>query len=466
MKFLITPLALALMAGPLAAQTSDAEKRIAELEKKVAKLSKLEAKADEAKDSGFSVKFGGRIHLDSVYFNGGQNKLPDGTFMRRARISFKANAGENWVGEGDVDFAESAVNIKDMWIGYTGFKNALVQIGQFKEPFGMDTLTSSNNTWMTERSFSDIWTPDRHIGVAYSTWGNRFHAKASFFGQAIDDTSAAQEAADTAVIDNISKPGTPALATYKIVDNHGYGAAARFVFLPIKASETKFVHLGVAAIMRKPNAAAPGVYAVDFSGRPEQNKVSRAKFVGAAVTNVDNWKQSAVEFAGLWGPFSWQSEFQQTNVYRRNTQMLKNNGISLVATSAAEQLASTVDHKFSTYYAQVSYIFGGQRTYEISDGIFKSVKASSKKGALEVALRVSQMNQDDLTTIDAVKGGIVKNMTLGLTYYLNKSIRFMVDYTKVDPNENSAPSGAYSPTGKKIYNDDFGFTSMRMQINF
>lgn len=457
MKSLITPLALLLLAAPAVAQ--DTDKRLADLEKLVAKLQKAEPKkADEAAD-GFYVKFGGRAHLDAVYFNGGQNRLPSGTFMRRARISWKVGFGKDWIGEGDVDFAESAVNIKDMWLGYQGFKDTLIQVGQFKEPFGLDTLTSSNNTWFTERSYSDVWTPDRHIGVAVSKWGERFHVKASFFGQAIDDTSDIQEAAD------LNTDSTGLVKSYKVVDGHGYGAAARFVFLPVRVSDTKLVHLGLAAVDRKPNAAAPGVYAVDFSGRPEQNKVSRAKFVGAAVTNVKDWMQTGVEFAGLWGPLSWQGEYQQTKVNRRDTQMLKWSGTALVATSASEQAASTVNHTFSTYYGQVSWILWGQRTYEIGDGFFKAVKPS-KTGALEFAVRFSKMVQDDLTTLDPVKGGIVKNMTVGVNYYVNRNIRFMLDYTKVDPNENSAPSSAYSPTGKKIYADKFGFTSMRMQYNF
>lgn len=450
MKSLVTPLVLALLAAPAMAQ--DTEKRIADLEKMVAKLQKTEVKKpDLGTEDGWYVKFGGRLHLDAVYFNGGQNRLPDGTFMRRARISWKVGFGPDWVGEGDVDFAESSVNIKDMWLGYQGFKNTLIQVGQFKEPFGMDTLTSSNNTWFTERSYSDVWTPDRHVGISVSNWGERYHVKGAFFGQAIDDTGDIQEAADA--------------VGYKVIDNQGYGAAARLVLLPIKASDTKLVHLGLAAVDRKPNAGAPGVYAVDFSGRPEQNKVSRAKFVNATVTNVKDYMQTGVEFAGLWGPLSWQSEWQQTKVNRRDTQMLKWSGTALVATTAAEQLASTVNHTFSTYYAQVSWIFGGQRTYSIEDGYFKAVKPG-KSGAWELVARISRMNQDDLTALDPVKGGIVKNMSVGVTYYLNKSVRFMLDYTKVDPNENSAPSSAYSPTLKKIYADKFGFTAMRMQYTF
>ncbi len=446
MKTFLTPLSLLLLASPAFAQ--DTDKRIADLEKQVAKLS---ASKEEGKGSDFSVKFGGRFHLDSTYFDGSENRLTNGTFMRRARISFKLGLGKNWVGEGDVDFAEAAVNIKDLWMGYQGFKNSLIQVGQFKAPFGFDTLTSSNATWLMERSYSDVWTPDRHMGVAYQTWGERWQAKVNFFGQAINDTTDNQAAADA--------------GGYKVLDDHGYGAAARFTFAPIMVSETKAMHFGVAAVQRKPNAGAPDVYEVDFSGRPEQNKVAKAKFLNAKVTNVDKWVQTGVEFVGVWGPFSWQSEYQQTKVNRRGTQTLKWNGTALVATSAAEQLASVVDHKFTTYYGQVSWIFGGQRTYDASEGMFGKV-VPSKSGAWEVVARYSKMDQNDLTAIDPVAGGEAKNMTLGLTYYMNKNVRFMLNHTKVDNGLNAKASKAYSPTGVALLNDDFSITSMRVQVNF
>jgi len=449
---LLTSLVLLLAVPASAQESADTQKRITDLEKKIEKLTKGDAKKEEPKEGGLTVRFGGRFHLDSVYYSGAQNRLPSGTFMRRARISFKVGMGKDWVGEGDVDFAEAIVNIKDMWVGYQGFKNTLIQVGQFKAPFGMDTLGSSNATWLMERSYSDVWTPDRHMGVAAATWGERWQAKVNFFGQAINDTADAQAAADA--------------AGYKLTENHGYGTAARFTFAPVLVSDTKAIHLGVAAVQRTPTAGAPGVYEVDFSGRPEQNKVSKAKFLNAKVTNVDKYTQTGAEFAGVWKAFSWQSEYQVNNVKRKATQMAKWNGTTMVATSAAEQLASTVDHKFSTYYGQVSWIFGGQRTYEVSDGLFGKVAPSSKAGALELVARYSKMNQDDLTDIDPVKGGIAKNLTLGLTWYTNKNLRWMLNYTKVDNNENAKASKAYSPTGVAIINDDFSVWSMRVQVNF
>jgi phosphate-selective porin len=145
--------------------------------------------------------------------------------------------------------------------------------------------------------------------------------------------------------------------------------------------------------------------------------------------------------------------------------MQKWSGTALVATTAAEQLASTVDHKFSTYYGQVSWIFGGQRTYEVSEGLFGKV-VPSKNGAWEVVLRYSKMDQNDITAIDPVLGGVASNTTLGLTYYLNKNVRFMLNYTKVDNGVNAVASKSYSPTGVKLVNDDFNITSMRVQVTF
>lgn len=459
MKFPITPLALAVMAGPLFGQAADTEKRIADLEKKIAKLTKAETKKEEAKESAVTVKFGGRFHLDAVQFDGAKNRLPSGTFLRRARISFKAGFGKDWAAEGDVDFAEGGVSIKDMWLGYQGFKNSLIQVGQFKAPFGFDTLSSSNATWLMERSYSDVWTPDRHVGVAYQTWGDRWMAKVNFFGQAIDDTADAQDAADT------NTDSTGLLKSYKLTENHGWGYAARVAVTPILKSENKAVHLGVAMATRTPTAGAPGVYAVDFSGRPEQNKIAKEKFLNAAVTNVDKYTQYGVEFVGVWGPFSWQSEFQQTKVFRRDTQMLKWDGTKLVATTAAEQAASVIDHKFDTYYGQVSWLFGARRTYEQSEGLFGKV-APGKKGALELVARYSRMNQDDITAIDPVKGGIAHNLTFGVTYYLNKNVRMMLNRTHVSNNENAAASKAYSPTGSKLLYERFDIYSARLQVNF
>jgi len=438
MKAFITPLALALLAGPVFAQTSaDTDKRIADLEKKVAKL---DTKKDEGKGSDVYVKYGGRFHLDTVFYDGNENSLPNGTGLRRARLSFKMGLGKNWVGEGDFDFAEGDASIKDMWIGYQGFKNSLIQVGQFKAPFGFDTLSSSNAIWFTERSYSDAWNPDRHVGIGYQTWGERWQTKLNFFGQTIDDTN-----------DHIAADDTTLLV------DHGWGYAGRFTFAPVLVSETKAVHFGVAYAYRKPNAGPDSELSntVDLSGRPEAGKISKAKFLNAKVTNVDNFTQIAGEFVGVWGPFSWQSEYQQMKLNRRAGFGTMTNGV----------YNNSQAHTFSNWYGQVSWIFGRQRTYEVSDGLFGKV-VPSKNGAWEIVGRYSSVTEDDITAVDPIRKGAAKNMSLGLTYYMNKNVRWMLDYVSVDNNENAIPNKRYN-YGKTGYaNDDFTHVTLRLQVNF
>ena len=430
MKSRALPLALFALTGPVFAQEKeDLEKRVAALEQTIQQLRKTDPAINEARNRGFDLKLTGYFHLDTAWFDGAQNRLGDGTILRRARLNCKFSLGKDWVGESGFDFAESSVAIKDMWFGYQGFRNSLIQVGHFKAPFGMDTMGSSNATWLLERSYSDLWTPDRRVGLAYSQWGAHWQAKVDFFGQSVDETE------DVSGVDQ------------------GWGAAARFSFAPLLLADTQAVHLGFAASTRRPSATVPTTafgpinYSIDFSGRPESTKVSKAKFLNLKMSNVDHFNQYGLEFAGVWKAFSWQSEYQQTKVFRRSSQVL----------------VDTIAHEFSTYYGQVSWIFGGQRTYEVSSGLFGKVTPLATSGAWEVVARYSMMNQDDLTPVDPIKGGLARNLTLGLTFYLNKGVRWMLNYTKVDNNENAKPKT--DPYGG-IPNDDFNFVSTRIQVVF
>ena len=146
------------------------------------------------------VSFEGLVQVDSYRFDvdtidygadtasdqDGKERLQE---LRRAELVLKGKGPGNfeWVlgyDAKDDKFLDANVKYK-----FGNNANHYLQIGQFKQSFGMDTLGSSNATWLMERSYSDIWTPDRHVGIAFQKWGERWQAKASFFGQAINDTA-------------------------------------------------------------------------------------------------------------------------------------------------------------------------------------------------------------------------------------------------------------------------------------
>ena len=478
-KSLVAPMLLALLAFPAAAQdaTTQAaqEKRIQELEKKVNELTMQKAKAAEAKPaaepmaegkkgsskakdpeiSGFSANLTGRAFVDGVWYSGSNNTLIGGTYLRTARLGFDITMGPNWYSEVEFDFTLGEVGYKDIFLQYTGLQNQSIQIGHVKAPMGFETLMSDNNTWLLERSFADIWNPSRRIGLYYSIWGDQWYAKAGIFGQSLDDT--------TANYNTASDIG------YKLADNQGYGAALRLAGLPLKQDDTHLLHLGVAGAWWTPAAGAPGVYAVDYSGRPSVGKINGAKFLNAGVTNVNHQLELGAELAGQWGPLSFMGEYQRMHVVRRSApdMVWDSTNLKLIPATAAQQANGVINHSFSTWYFQVSYVLNGQREYRGGDSfVFKGVNPATKAGALELVARYEVGNQDDLTDIDPVKGGVEKIATLGLTYYPRKNIRFMVNYSFVDNNDNAMCSKGYSPTGSKIIDPKFQVFSSRFAVNF
>jgi phosphate-selective porin OprO and OprP len=453
-KSIVTPLLLALLAAPVMAQeTTDQEKRIRDLEKQVQALQKKDAAKAEAKaedkdgkkkkgldlramtdkgslgwetaDGAYKFRLVGRVQLDGLFNDGSDNRLSNGLTLRRVRLGYKAVVAKDWISEFVVDFAENAVDIKDAYVGYTGITNSTIQAGHFKVPFGFDTLTSSKDIWFVERSYSDAMTPDRRLGFGYYYGAERWQAAADIFMQTIS--------VDSTGVDQ------------------GWGWALRASGAPIYQDKTKAVHLGAAYNMRTPDAAAsstaafaPITYAIDFSSRPEATKVSKAKFLNSGTMNeVDNVAQWAAELAGVWGPISWQGEYQQTKVNRRSGN------------------PNLVDHTFSAWYGQAAWIFNGQRTYDPSEGLFGRVDPK-KGGAFELLVRYSEMDLNDLTTPDPIKGGSAKNLTFGVNYYPNYNVRLMLNYTLVDNDEYAKPKATYGG----IPNDDFNELQFRIQFAF
>jgi len=136
-------------------------------------------------DGAYKYWLDGRMQIDAATYRGAANRLPSGAEVRRARIGTKATIARNFLAEVDVDFANNAVEIKDLWAGYTGFENSIIRVGNHKPPFGFDTLTSSKNIVFIERAYVDAWSPDRLLGVSYSRWGKMWQVSGGIFAPCV-----------------------------------------------------------------------------------------------------------------------------------------------------------------------------------------------------------------------------------------------------------------------------------------
>jgi len=368
----------------------------------------------QSSDSAFKYWLDARAQVDFADYLGGENALATGVALRRVRLGVKTTLYRNWLGEIDVDFAGDAVEVKDLWIGYQGWSNSLLRVGNFKEPFSLETLTSSKYITFLERSYIDNFSPDRHIGLAYSRWGSRWQVSAGVFGQGSGDVDATGQ-------------------------NQGFGLTARATVAPV-LRDRQVVHLGAAVSRRTPDAdATPN--RLRIRARPETN-VNKARFLSTGrITNVDYELLYNGELAVVQGPISFQTEVTKADVHR---------------------LGGRTTASFWGGYAYVSYFLTGEsRPYLASEGEWDRVFPRSSKGAWEVAARVSTMDLDDASTGVGILGGKGTNITVGLNWYVNPNFKIMADYVHVNLNGNAIPDQGTAPL---VPGDRFDIVQLRASL--
>jgi phosphate-selective porin OprO/OprP len=406
----------------------------------------------QSADGAFKYWLDGRINIDFAAYQGQKNRLPNGVEIRRARLGVKSTLFTNYLAEIDIDFADNAIEMKDVWVGYAGIRQTLIRVGNQKAPFGFDTLTSSKNIMFIERAYVDAWAPDRLMGVSVSHWESQWQASAGIFGPAAGTFNDK---------DTLTGGGAGT--------NQGYSLVGRFSVAPLHEAG-RVLHLGVAAARRTPDAnkiPTSGADLVDrldasrvvkFDSRAETH-VSRAKFVSTGdMKYVDHTTQWAGELAGVAGPVSFQGEYQQSRVLRTDT-----------------TVANYEDHTFQGYYGQVMVFLtrGDRRPYLVNEGEFGRVMPVSARGAFEVGARYSTIELDDKTAVDPILGGNARNVMLGATYYMNTNHKLLFNVGWVDNNDNAKPNKEYAPlptgtstTQTAVRGDNFRIFSIRYQLAF
>ncbi len=133
-------------------------------------------------DGRTEFAIGGKVHVESSFFDDDATDNPDGTEIRRAQIVVKGKIEEDWFFAFENEFAGNDSTVTDAFLGYSGLKNTEVKIGSFKEPFSSDFLTSDESNVFIEFAPLNAFTPERSIGIGASTHGEHWSASAGGFG--------------------------------------------------------------------------------------------------------------------------------------------------------------------------------------------------------------------------------------------------------------------------------------------
>jgi phosphate-selective porin OprO/OprP len=131
----------------------------------------------ESANGNNSIGLTGRMHFDGR--NSNVNEFDTRSFetndkdtasaadqfeLRRARIGIKGQLAKHFKYEVTGNFPGTAT-IDVAYLDYAKYNEASIRIGKFKQPWGLEQLTSSNNIDFMERSYNDQLTPGKKLGA-------------------------------------------------------------------------------------------------------------------------------------------------------------------------------------------------------------------------------------------------------------------------------------------------------------
>ncbi|MHC4314639.1 MAG: OprO/OprP family phosphate-selective porin, partial [Planctomycetota bacterium] len=287
------------------------------------------------------------------------------------------------------DFAGSDADLKDAYLGLKDFPFGNIRGGHFKEPFGLEELTSSKYITFMERSLPmEAFAPSRNAGLMLF---------------------------DTALEDRM----TWAVGIFRNTDDYGegqddggYNFTGRLTTLPVyQDNGASLIHLGIGYSHRNPDGES-----AQFRSRPGAHLLDR--FVDTSSFACDTVDLLGLEGAWVSGPLSVQGEY--------------------VFASADRAGSSSSNANLHGYYIQTSYFLTGEhRKYKPSAGSFSRVKPKENfsfgggSGAWEVGLRYSGLDLDD----SSISGGELDTITAGLNWHLNPNTRIMWNYIHADKDD-------------------------------
>jgi len=393
------------------------EQRLAELEKQAATQKAASTKLP-------SVTINGVFQADGVVFNQDERSRTDlgyienGADFRRARLSAKGAVANNMNYFMQMDFGFfGRPTFTDVWLEWTDLPIfGTIRAGQWKQPFGLEVVSSFRYTTFMERSsLFQAFTPFRHLGVGFYnhsedlnwTWA------ASYFRTGQDQFGS-----------SLSTVG-------------GNGMSSRITHLPWyseNADGRSYWHVGAGYFFNSPPRdtvrfrSGPEIFAGEFASSAG-NPVGST---GQSLSNVFNGTPFFVDTLNI------------TQVKGVNTFGLESLMVHGAASLQAEAMAAVVDRvgnptaTLPGCYVQAGYFLTGEhRPYDRVAGAIDRVKPledffwvktengySRGLGAWEVAVRYSYIDLNDHT----IQGGTMTNMTGGVNWYCNAYSKVVFNY--------------------------------------
>lgn len=404
-------------------------------------------------DGKFSATLHGVMQLDTARYDQ-DDRLPaavtardlsSGANFRRARIGVDGKVFGNFDYNILFDFggsgAEDSGRVQEMWVQYSGLKPLRFRIGAFAPPLGLADAASTNGSLFPERpAAADIARGlgggDTRIGAGVIGSGDHWFASAIATGPLVQSLNAGATSFNAPVFD----------------EQQGY--ALRVAGVPLHGSDWR-IHVGAnASAVAQPTDLGPAAanrYALQLRERPEL-RVDGARLADTGQIDAKGAWAYGLELAAQKQNLLVEGEYFDFSVERRNA------------------AAGVADPSFKGWYVQGGYLLTGERRkYNTSTAAFDAPgvdkpfdPSNGQWGAWELAARYSTVDlnyaENSLVAANRVRGGEQDIWTVGVNWFPNPAVKFMLDYYDVSVDRKNAAGAAIG--------QDYRALNLRSQIAF
>jgi phosphate-selective porin OprO/OprP len=458
----------------------------------------------KSKDGKSELNLTGRLHFDARlpdgdwgdYTDRDSSSLGDRFSVRRARIGVTGVFDKNINYEVVTNLVGSNANLLDTaWANYNFRPEAQVRVGRFKQPFGLETLMSSNNIGFMERSYQDQVAPGKQLGAMFhGEQPNSMTYAASVYQTGFDPLSSSSDfefGARTTY--NIAK------AMQNVGDDFLFhvglaGTAGSYQVLPTTSSqsgsttETKGSFLsfndefgGLRNVYRN------RIYGTSPCVSGGVNIVCGARLFSAAASDTSTVKQSrgGMELAVAKGPLKLQAEYTHINL----TATGKSGAAATPGTLYDVRSAGNA----KVFYVDMMYNLTGEQwapTYR--SGVVGAIRPTSPvdlanmtgTGAWQIGLRYSAYDASSFGANTSTSGADTdytyngKNAyeiegspkgnttTLALNWILNPNARIMMNYSQSVFDYSFTPVDIGSSAVSAVRGNTSRAFMIRSQFNF
>jgi phosphate-selective porin OprO/OprP len=353
----------------------------------------------------------------------------DGAYFRRARFGFEGTLNRDWdyrlLLELGGSGTEGPTRVNDAYVAYSGFAPFRFQLGAFSPPANMDDGTSVDDLLFIERATSaelsrSLAGADGRLGLGARAAGKKWMGALTLTSRTVNDA--------------------------EVFDSQ-FGAVGRFGYL-VASTSTYNVHVGASGTYvfqpaDQGSSATGARYGIRFRDRPEI-RVDSTRLIDSNTIDADSAYATGLELGANFKNYYFQAENFWYGVDRRQPSTLD-------------------DPSFGGYYLEGSWIITGEsRRYNLTNGSFQAPKPlkpfslnGGGLGAWELGLRFSHTDLDFhegasgvAAAADSVRGGVQDIWTLGVNWFPNSNLKFMLNYLRIDVDRlNPAGIGNLTPFG-------------------